>query len=211
MKTSKRKIAFIQAMAAIMFIHCVIGVASEPVPSNYNEVKALLNRYAEEIDYPTEDGVAARVSLSLKVDEALPALRLLFSENNNDQYRTAIITLFYHSNEHKKDVITFLVGQLSNPPDQWQGQTWIKSAMDILTKLDTESARVVARNGLSSRNLYIQAAAIQALGKSGNADDIGRLESFATRRLSVNPKHQEDELTIEAKSAASLVYKRSTH
>ena len=197
-------------LAASVIFTCHATVLSpNPSPNNYNEIKRLLDRCANEIDYSSSDADAARSALWLRADEAVPALMILFEENKNQQYRTAVISVFFRATKSRGLIAPFLCRQFNAAPDQWKGKIWIKAAFTLLSDLDPNNTRLIARKALLSPDLDIQLVAIEALGKVGVAEDIQTLKLHAERRVSTNPKHVDDELSLKAKLAADQVNERS--
>ena len=199
------------AISSIAFCICCIPLQASP--SNYGSVKEQLTACASGVDLPhSSQQQVALNSLRLSADQSVPALKVLFSENMEDQYRTTIIGIFYYATRSQDEVVSFLYDQIMTSPEmkglgsKFVPQTWIFSSFTLLSKLDVPKALILSRQALNSSNYTVQAMAMDTLGKVGEQEDITKLQAFANGGSNVL-----SELKLEAKEDIQQITNRLSH
>jgi len=190
---------------------------TEMKPKNYNEIKSILDIYVNADDMLDQEQLDARASLRAKADAATPALMILFKENTDgeylntdDGYRAAIIDIFRHSNQTKKSAAAFLAKQLESDVEQWNGQIWIKGAIEFITEVDPEQARRISRKALNYKQDSVKSSAVLSLAEVGTKEDIERLNTLMRQRRAAGIPSDRDGITTKADEAVKRISKRNT-
>jgi hypothetical protein len=195
----------------IMTLLINIGFAEADMkPKNYSEIKAILDFYATADDMMDDRLIAARESLRVKGDEAIPALLILFKENTDDRYRFAIVDAIQHNKGSKKSSVSFLLNQLQAKGEFWDDKYWISKTIEFLTTADPTQARLVACKALNTNNDYIKHAAINSLAEVGTAQDVEKLSVFREQRKSLK-QGLNDEVLNGVNAAIKRIEERSSH
>ena len=203
MKTSRILLSLLSAFS--------LPLIADAAPDSYEQVKSLLNQSTGAIDFIDADEMAARSTLRSKADEYVAALEALFSENENDGYRTAIISVLSHADNSQQKVSAFLVDQLKKSPEfngaggQLPEKTWIRVAFKLLIKIDPSTARTISREALTSPNLCVQGAALQALEQAGTKDDVTLLNAYASFQTADKTKSIPVELASYARNISDQI------
>lgn len=185
MKNQRSKKLVILIGMVLLAVLNFVKADTQIKPTNYSDIKELLDVYALADDMMDEKLIAAREALRSKGDEAVPALILLFKENPNDQYRAAIVDALQFNRGRKLTATAFLAEQLSTSAEQWQGQIWVASAIRFIATSNPELGRGVALKALDAQSDFVKQSAIRSLAEVGTMQDAEKLRVFREQRKSL--------------------------
>lgn len=185
MKNQRSKNLVILISMVLLAVLNFVKADTQMKPTNYSDIKELLDAYALADDMMDEKLITAREAVRSKGDEAVPALILLFKENPNDQYRAAIVDALQFNRGKKLTATTFLAEQLSTSAELWQGQIWIASAIRFIATKNPELGRGVALKALDAQSDFVKQSAIRSLAEVGTTQDAEKLRVFREQRRSL--------------------------
>ena len=130
---------------------------------DYQSVKSDIELYAKADDMMDELLLLARSRFRGLPATSVTHLLRLVEENEEDNYREAVVDAFEHNRASYDTSVPFILRQLQAPASEWKGKIWIARSMDFLWKANQESAVLIAKKAVESRDDFIRSKALKLL------------------------------------------------